>query len=121
MANRFASRNENKLYEEPVVTRNTSKINKIKETKVIKNTSDRVDDLFSDNRRKNYQTTSRTFRYVTSVLNEAQKQFKIKQLEDEIHSKMTFGMYLSDLLYQDLHSGEHLFDYQTAKPISDIK
>lgn len=113
-SNRFAGRNEVHVVEEPVVQKNTQQEEKNsipkKEVKIS-----------SDGRKKAYKTKTKTFSLVVSPLEEAQKQFKIKQIEGTIHSKMTFGMYLSDLLYQDINNGEHLFDYKTLEIIGDIE
>ena len=75
----------------------------------------------TDMRKKGYATTTKTTRLVSTVLTEAEMSFKIKQIEGKISKKMSFGMYLSDLIYRDLHSGEQLFDYSTGDPLQEIE
>lgn len=75
----------------------------------------------TDMRKKGYATTTKTTNLVSTVLTEAEMSFKIKQIEGKISKKMSFGMYLSDLIYQDLHNGEQLFDYTTGDPLQEIE
>lgn len=74
-----------------------------------------------DKRTKKYKTVSKTQRVVAPVFDEAEVAFKMKQLEGSISKKMTWGMYISDLMYQDTHNGEHLFDYSTGELIQEIE
>lgn len=73
-----------------------------------------------DKRLKDFETVAKTARLVKTVVNEAELSFKKQQLEGSISMKLSWGMYLSDLIYQDTHNGEHLFDYSTGELIQEI-
>lgn len=111
--NRFQARN---------VNRTTPDTDKTDTNTVVKGNNKTVKrrDSSSDGRRRAFKNTTKTHNFVEDVFELAQLEFKKKQLNGEIHPKMSFGMYLSDLMYFDLHK-KHLFDYKTSEIIDEYK